>query len=229
MKRTPFTQQAFIRTNSLKSLGGFTIIELMIATTVFSVILLLVTTGILQIGKTYYKGLLQSRTQEVARNITDEISRGIQFSGETVQPTTPFAPSPPYSNATPGSRYGFCINGVGYAYIMDRQLAVPPSGPDQRPKTLIAYDETCSSFTVKNVTGVSGRELLGRGMRLTDLNVQDNGDGTYTITVGVASGEFDLLRPNPARNNIRDTCLSGTGSQFCAISKLTTTVQKRVK
>ena len=222
MKFIKFNQQAF------------TILELMIATMVFSVILLLVTTGILQIGKTYYKGALQARTQGAARNIIDEVSRGIQFSGETVAFTTPLnAAATPYPQ--PGGKYGFCVNGVGYAYIIDRQLARSPSGSDQVSKTLISYGTPCAGFTAQDVATVSGRELLGIGMRLTALNVQSLGNNTFAVTVEVASGEPDLFSDlyknidgSVGTDGIFDTCKTGTGKEFCAISRLTTTVQKRV-
>lgn len=224
---------------------AFTILELMIATVVFSVILLLVTSGIIKIGNAYYKSVLQSRTQETARNIIDEISRGIQFSGVAVVTTRSYNVDPPYASAVAGSRYGFCVNDVGYAYIMDKQLANPVTIPgEQRARTLMSYNTSCATFgTVANPVpapgAVIGKELLGVGMRLTDLSVDDNGDAdpsTFKIVVGVASGEFDLFEDNYIKLNgsvgtdgLRDTCKGGAGSQYCAVSKLSTIVQKRVE
>src|SRR5687768_12937296 len=59
--------------------SGFTIIELMIATVVFSTILLIITGGIVQIGKAYYKGVISARTQNTTRQLTDEVTRNLQF------------------------------------------------------------------------------------------------------------------------------------------------------
>lgn len=215
--------------------SGFTLIELMVATLVFSVILLLATAGILQIGKTYYKGVAQARTQEAARNIIDDISRGIQFSGEKVILTTPLnVPSSPYPIS--GGKYGFCINGVGYAYVLDRQLKDPATRPDEVTKALISYSVNCQGFTVSDVTSAVGKELIGLGMRLTNLNIVDSGNDTYTISVGVATGEADLFQDvinnldgSAGADGVNDSCKSGPGSQYCSISNLKTTVQKRVK
>lgn len=211
---------------------GFTIVELMIASTVFSVVLLMVSAGIVQIGNTFYRGTLQSRTQETARNVIDEISRGIQFSGQQVVGTGPQNITYPYPQA--GREYGFCINGIGYSFMLDRKLAVPPSGPDQTASALVSYEVAsggCSSYTVLSVASAmsepNAKEMLGRGMRLTDLLVQDLGNGTFSVSVGVASGDRDLFIPDaPA---VSDLCAGGRDSRFCAVSKLTTTVQKRVK
>ena len=218
-------------TRSLKNdRQGFTIIELLIATTVFSVILLLVTTGFIQMGNAYYRGLLQSRTQQTARNIVDEISRGIQFSGENIGVTAPLIAGVTYPIV--GANYGICINGVGYSYVLDKQLQSTPSGADQVSTALISYSTSCTGFSVTAISSASllpHKELLGFGMRLTDLDVElVAGElNTYKITVGVASGEFDLF--NPDSRGVSGACKSQAGKQFCATSTLSTIVQKRVK
>ena len=207
---------------------GFTILELMIATMVFSVILLLVTTGIINIGKTYYKGALQARTQDTARNIIDEISRGIQFSGVDALQTTPLnVVATPYPVA--GGKYGLCVNDIRYAYVLDKQLATVNSG-DKVTKTLISYNGSCSGTPplVENVATVTGKELLGLGMRLTALEVKSIGTNTFSVTVEVASGDRDLFDPPFISGNISASCKSGAGKEFCAISRLSTIVQKRV-
>ncbi len=230
---------------------AFTIIELMIATMVFSVILVLVTTGILQITNAYYKGALQSRTQETARSIIDEISRGIQFSGEEVVTTRPYTGDPAYPTAK--KRYGICVGGVAYSYIIDKQLAWPPPVPDpanQNPYVLTSYRppggctvyasgpaQVITPASVASTYPGAYKELLGIGMRLTALDIIDNGNQTYTVTVEVASGEFDLFDDKLQNidgttlipDGVNDSCKTGAGKQFCAISRLSTTVQKRVK
>lgn len=217
-----------------KNQRAFTIIELMIASVVFSVIILLVSTGVIRIGNSYYSGVLRARTQDTARNIIDEISRGIQFSGVGVISTRPVvATDPGYAAATNGSVYGFCVNNIGYSYVMDKKLANSTAGDTVR-YGLIRYDSDCSTFVPVNVADLAfaggltnQRELLGIGMRLSDLNVVfDSTSNTATITVGIASGDDDLF--NETGTAINKTCKSGAGSQFCAVSKLTTTVQKRI-
>lgn len=224
--------------------SAFTIIELMIATLVFSVILLLLSTGLIQIGKNYYKGNLQSRTQETARNIIDEISRGIQFSGDTIVTPDPDAfaviPIPPYPDppAMPnsGSRYGFCINGIKYSYIIDRQLMQPSSGGDQRQAVFVSYKpnapDACQG-PMESPASAAGkypdyRELLGLGMRLSEMEIKNLGSGKYRITVVVGAGERDLFEPADTTKTATN-CKGGTSIQFCAMSKLTTIVQRRVE
>jgi prepilin-type N-terminal cleavage/methylation domain-containing protein len=66
---------------------GFTIIELLIATVTFSVILLIITGAIIQFSKVYYKGVVSSRTQEAARSVVDEVSKAAQFSPDFKEDT----------------------------------------------------------------------------------------------------------------------------------------------
>lgn len=75
-----------LSTRSKLGSKGFTLTELMIATTIFSTILLLLTLGLLNIGKNYYKSRNTVRTQEVARRVLDEISSSIQFGDKVPTP-----------------------------------------------------------------------------------------------------------------------------------------------
>jgi prepilin-type N-terminal cleavage/methylation domain-containing protein len=64
---------------------GFTIIELMISTVIFSLVLLAASAAIIQIGKKYSRGITYTRTQEVARSTVDEIAQSLQFTSQVVK------------------------------------------------------------------------------------------------------------------------------------------------
>ena len=87
---------------------GFTIVELMIATSVFAVVLLLCTYGLLEIGRTYYKGATILRTQETARILIDDVTEAIQFNGGEV-----------VSNTASGWH---CVGTKRYSFVLNRQL-----------------------------------------------------------------------------------------------------------
>lgn len=217
---------------------GFTIIELLIATVIFSMVLILITTGVLQFTRQYYKGVISSNTQNTARIIIDDISRAIQFNSSTVYPLA----------ANNGSQ-GYCIGkSKRYSFARNYQVtdATPPvTAPYQANHGLVSDNTNgCSSTTqalpVRSLTSLPGlnpRELLGENMRLANLSIVGSGD-LYTVTVRVVYGDIDLLCSptgpggcGPSGgfvNNTDLTCKSTTGSQFCAVSELTTTVKKRV-
>lgn len=197
--------------------NGFTIIELMIATLVFSVILTVITMGVMSFTSRYYKGSNASTTQNATQNIIDTISQAIQFGTATIQPT-----------ATTNNY--FCAG--GYVFTYDKGVFYTGS---QTGLYMAPMGSVCSSVTS------GGRQLLGKNMRITNLAVSSLGAGShlYKVTMSLAFGANDLLcspsQPSSCTggsmtfwpvSDIR--CKTTTGSQFCATSTLTTTVEQRI-
>lgn len=207
-----------------KNQQGFTIIELMIASMVFSVILLITTAGLLQVGKTYYKGVTQSRTQGVARTVMDDVTAHVQFSGEAITVTP---------QAAPGVVGVYCLGNTRYTYVRDRQLTdgVPKAGEQTNQALLVdRVAGGCSTgtphtgaCTPSSVLANNCQELLSPGMRLTNFKVEDKSNKLFHIVVGIVSGENDILDASHTK------CASAqAGTQFCAVSNLDTYVQKRI-
>lgn len=220
--------------------SGFTIIELMIATTVFSLVLLLCTFGLLQVSRVYYKGITGSKVQETLRTITDEVSRAIQFDGGSVVPTP--------SSVTAGSQFVFCISDQRYSVVTGRQLVdgnPDPALSQVRHALVVDTVVGCNAGTTPQdpmAASVNGRELLAPRMRLVKFEVLDKGDNLYAVNARVAYGDNDLLC-SPAANDCNSSTPSSTailgnndltckniraGTQFCAVAELNTVVQKRL-
>ncbi len=201
---------------------GFTLVELLIASAVFSVILLLATSAILQITRTYQKGLTQSLTQETARAVIEDISRTVQFSGGTV--TTPITAN--------GASKGFCVGDKRYSYLLYSQLTTEPAPPAGKSNNVLVVDSVsaCNSGTLAQnlLSGgltAGSKELLGPRMRLSLMDVSPGSTtGSWKIDLRVVSGDDDLIT-QPGQ----DACVTQTGSQFCAVSRLSTVVEKRVQ
>lgn len=195
---------------------GFTIIELLVATTVFSIILLLASSAAIQIGRLYYKQITTSKTQEAARELLENVSRDLQLSNNKTLDT---------GNAS--GRRSFCIGDSQYNYIPGNQVGGGSHGVwlDDRPAT--GCDPTDFSSTSK--------ELLGENMRLLNLEITpDVTSRTYAIEVGVAYGDADLLtvydNNGALVGNLPEAlCRTGVaGSNFCATSNLDTVVKRRI-
>lgn len=198
--------------------AGFTIIELMVSTMVFGVVLLVVTTAILQITRIYYKGITQAATQSAARSAIDLVSQGIQFNGGSV-------------TETPGSFNTFCVGSQQYSFVLGKQLVDATPSSSQTYHALVVDDEPgCTSSTAAspmNTAATTGRELLEPKMRLSKMSVQNIGANLYKVTIKVVSGDDDLLN-DPTGEAAQCKSISA-GTQFCAVSELTTVVTKRVK
>lgn len=226
---------------------GFTIIELLIATAVFSVVLLTVSAAITQIGRLYYKGITSAHTQEVARSVMDDIAQSIQFNVGAVVGTDSTA----LDNASNGSR-AVCVATKHYSYKFGQQVTTGKHG-------LVVQEipSGCTSYIAQNLdTGtVDGNEALGENMRLANLVVEPAGSiDTYRVTVRVVYGDSDLLCNPNSHSGGKDDCSSGkgwdeniqadkqalastrnlscknirTGTQFCAASELSTIVKRRL-
>lgn len=207
---------------------GFTILELLVATIVFSVVLLLVTAGIMQITRVYYKGVTETNTQNTARTIVDTISQAIQFSGGDVTVTNPAAVA--------GTDYAFCVGNEQFSYRLGWQVENTHSIPTNQTWHALVQNSAsgsgadCSSATsaqTLTAESVSGRDLVNQHMRLSNLRVVSLGNNMYRVQVRVVYGDNDLLN-NPTATNA--TCKGEqAGSQFCSVSELSTIVVKRVE
>lgn len=195
---------------------GFTIIELLIATLVFSVVTLVITTSVLQFTKQYYRGVVSSTTQSTARGIIDDISRSVQFNSDGI------------FKLYRGSQVrGICVGGSKrYNFEPYQQV-----GGNRHGLVSDTYNGCGTATSPLNLSGNSNlstpnaRELLGEKMQVAKLSVEPSGE-MYTINVKIVYGDNDLLK-NPGTPNVE--CKTGAGSQFCAVSELTTTVKRRVQ
>ncbi len=211
--------------------SGFTIVELMIATLVFSMVLLVITFGVIHFTTAYYRGINSSSTQTATQNAIDSVTQSIQFSsgGTTASDTT-----------------HFCAGGKVFLYDLGKQFSGTPTATDRGFYEMPA-DTSCSDPG----TPTGGTELLGKHMRLADVSVtsSDSTDPTvpWQVMIRIAYGDADLLC-SPALNGNTGGCSSGSGnfaatanfaahdltcrsrvgSQFCSVSVLNSVAQQRI-
>jgi prepilin-type N-terminal cleavage/methylation domain-containing protein len=195
---------------------GFTIVELLVSSLIFSLILLVVTVGIIQISRVYYKGITESTTQNTARSIVDTVSQAIQFNGGAVSTTL---------SPAPGTWSSFCVGSQQFSYRLGYQLVEGAPSGNQTNKALL--QTPLAGCSGNPAAATTGRELLGTKMRISKLTVASAGTNMYRVSIRIAYGDDDLL-DNPTSTTA--SCKGATaGSQFCSISELTTTVVKRVQ
>ncbi|MEO8785402.1 MAG: prepilin-type N-terminal cleavage/methylation domain-containing protein [Candidatus Saccharimonadales bacterium] len=237
------------RTSPARRQAGFTIIELMIATMVFSVILLGATTALFQLERMYYRGIITSQTQTSSRAIMADISQQLQLSQNKVQ----FAASTPsYGGTVPFQ--AFCIANTRYSYVINGQVEAgsgqfnsdagngssnhiehglwrDTKGDNQACTPLnlgLVNPEATPPLNGTVLAGSSGSELLAQNMRLAALSLSpDCGSNRLcTIDVHIIYGDNDLLAPDA---NKPLGCKTVFGDQWCASSHLTTQVFKRLQ
>ena len=217
---------------------GFTIIEFMIATTVFSVILMGVTAAVLHIGRAHQHSLYASATQAASRNLVDSVAQSVKFSAGDV------------SFVDGDDTDAWCVGNRQFLFVPGRQLAGTNPATTTNHAVLTRQNVNGTCPVTDAVSGpVSGQpnELLGKSMRIAKLRV-DPGPGEpalHIITARVLYGDDNLfcLEGDPANScdpssnlvltlnqlqndNVR--CRSTSGAQFCAVSELSVSVYRRL-
>lgn len=209
----------------LRPLGsrGFTIVELLVSTVVFGVVMLIITIAILQFTRVYYKGVTESKTQAVARTIVDRIAQSIQFNGGVVTTT---------GARSPGTVMTFCVGNQQFTYKVGRQLVESTPNGDQTYHALVVKDlancNASSGGAEMDTLATSGKELLAPKMRLANMEITNPGGGkVFKVSVRVIYGDADLIQNPTAANATCQNIRSGT--EFCAVSEINTTIVKRVE
>lgn len=192
---------------------GFTILELLVAMTVFSVMLVICSVAILGLSRQFYKGLVKSRTQAVARTISEEMANNLQFSSTPPYELVDFAdPSNPVR--------GWCIADRRYLYVMHVALGGGTQGVLQRGGS--CGDPLPHALTpAANLT-----ELAGDNMRLAKLEIQSAIGNLWSVKVKLVHGDDEVIT-DPASPDARCDAAVG-GSQFCAAAEYETTVVRRL-
>ncbi len=226
---------------------GFTVVEMMIATMVFSTVLLVIAIGIMQFTRVFYKGVTEANMQDTTRTIVDQISQSIQLAGGVV--TVPAATSTAKLSS-------FCIGGQRYSYYVGKQLidsSTPAPGGSNKANHVFYYEPSvagCSSGSGADINTATppsgGREMLTPGARVVGFSLTQPSPNVYRISIRAVYGDDDLLcTPNVAGSCSSSSVLSSavlsapdaklqcknirSGTQFCSVSEVTTVVTKRVK
>jgi prepilin-type N-terminal cleavage/methylation domain-containing protein len=234
--------------------NAFTIIELMIATAILSVILVIVTAMMIGIGNLYYKGTAQASIQDNVRTVTDEISQDLQLNGSSLMTGT---------NTNPASPISYCVGTTRYTAILGKQITTNSSLGYYQTYHVLWRDSvtagTCPNISYAtfvnspnpptNPSTDPGTELIAPNSMLTYFKITI-GASPFTITVGEAYGPPDLLcdsgtpgdcvnasnntqnvwSPNPPHNQNLDQilCKGFSGNQLCSTDYLQTTVTERL-
>lgn len=218
-----------------KKQQGFTIIELLIATTVFSLVLLMAVSGILHVTRLYYKGVVQARTQETTRTIAEEIGEAARFNPSDLSNLGSLVSAVDIPAGDPDTGF-FCIGPRRYTIAIDRQLTTnSPSTVRLQKRHVMWADQpgppgcTAPADLDLETPTADGREMLAEFMRITHFRITplaNAGPGVYKIDIGVAYGDSDLLESD---SGAPKTCKIGTsGQEFCAVTSLSVVTERRL-
>ncbi len=225
--------------------------ELLIAMAILSIILVMSTVVLIQVGNLYSKGVNAANLQNASRTIAADIASSLQFSGAAPQicaapaqddPTCPNqSTSKTIQGDPPGSPlpiYSVCIGTTRYSYALNRELGTDSANGFITPHvlwrdTLNNSNDLCSPLDLTQSTPTDGSskgdgyEMAPAHTRLGRFKVTRvaGTSNIHTVDVWMDYGDSDLL--NIATDGSA-TCQGGQGTQFCSTSQISTTLTGRL-
>ena len=209
---------------TVNRLSGFTIIELTIATAIFSTVLLVGLASFLGIGKIFYKGVTLTQTQSTSQAVLDQLSSDLQFAPTVV----------PSQAATGGAQF-LCIGNARYTYNLYQEVNLDAHDNTSHfglLRDILPGNSGCANpFGSGAVALVNPTDLLGNKMRLAKLNVAPakNSGGSdiqdlWNINLTIAYGDDNTLQNGAGASPVCDANLNST--QFCSVVNLNTSVNR---
>lgn len=206
--------------NTSSSSRGFTIIELLLATVIFSGVVVVALSGFLTIGRLFYKGVNLSQTQATAQQIVDNVTTDIQ-AASTLWDVAMASGNRSYV-CVGNSRYIFNLHKVVDVTVHDNTQNFGllrdklPGGNNACPNP---YDGSSA------VAPINPTEMLGNKMRLNSFSVTRTCPTCklYAINVNLAYGDDSSLDIDPV-TNIASCNSNLASSQYCTVTGLSTTV-----
>ena len=216
--------------------SGFTIVELLLALTFFSFILLFATAGFIQINRSYNKGLTVKQMNETGRLVLEDITRAIRAtpSGDVQILPAVDAPNVAIRRLCAGStRFGWnevrdtgtnrermLLNGALYRQLSLSRTIQPGNCTDP-------FDEPYTeSYLASPNLGDDTNSIYG-GIEVFDLNFERIGNAIRIELVLVSTDPGDELLDLTDPDNV--TCRGSllVGGEFCDTVRLSTTVSLR--
>lgn len=200
--------------------SGFTLVELVMATGVFSVVLLIGLTAFVQIGRAYYKGVTITQTRDTANSILSEVSANIRLSSSVST-----------LGSASGGRYYYCVGSHRYSFMPFNMVSSASNTSDNfgiLEDTLPGNSGCGNPFDSPSIPLVNPVELLGHQMRVLsfDINPAIGNSNLYTLDIKIAYGVDSVLTDTASSDA---TCSSDySSSQFCAITDLNTVIYEGI-
>ena len=210
--------------------AGFTIIELMIATGIFTAILLLAVLTITKSLGSYYKVSIDSSASSTVQSVTSDVEQAIQASSSTG------------SGVTWGAGY-LCTPTEEFAYNLGGEMpvGVPNTTPRYALYQFPLEGNSCSNDPVHDLSAAmaDGQSLLSTHYRLLDFKISqvNLAQPEYSVDIKIAytaggqndAGDDLLCDPSigcgpsaaPLTSfNSTDQCKNEAGEQYCDIEEL---------
>ncbi|MEI6237230.1 MAG: prepilin-type N-terminal cleavage/methylation domain-containing protein [Candidatus Saccharibacteria bacterium] len=194
---------------------GFTIIELMIAITVFTIAIMLVTTGVIQLGRLYRQGTTKARLLTASREIHAQFVQDLQYAAKDLETATTAANENAICLGTTRYRVVTDINASNYGELsVDR---IP------RPSPCGTVANTPGSITQKPLGATTWPQNGGKAI-IFKIDKSPPPLNVYSLVTRFVTGDKDLF----IDDNYDKSCKSGSGKEYCTVIELKSIIVKKV-
>lgn len=197
---------------SKQSRKGFTIIELMIAISIFAAAMTLVLAGVIFIARQYQQASNRVALEDASRNVHQQVLQSIQFSGIDTE------------SATSGSYTATCVGNIMYVYgARAANGAVIANSADYTAQAEgLFVKDNLNSCNSADVSTANARNILPTGAKVAGFSVSAAG----AVSTQFAKAPTDLLSFNAGEVTCNTTI---TGREYCATVKLDSAAARRVR
>ena len=185
----------------------------MIAITVFSVAIMLVTAGVIQVGRYYQQGVTKTKLINLSRVVQANVSQDYQYSG-----VNPVVTNVTITNIAPHGPYGaLCVGNTRYLYILHTDNFYIDTVPSPT---------TCSRTTISS----DYQKPLPVGTRVTKFNFIPRPSGLLArLETRFVMGNVDLFDTQPDTSNYyNNNCKSSAGREFCTVVNFVSDIVRKV-
>ncbi|HSX18180.1 MAG TPA: prepilin-type N-terminal cleavage/methylation domain-containing protein [Candidatus Saccharimonadales bacterium] len=204
---------------------GFTLPELLIATAIFAVVVLVALTSFLTIGRLFYKGVTITQSQDALRSIMSDVTNGIQRAKNGEVTIT--------ASCGVNCTY-YCISGTRYTALLGPVTGTQTNRP-MTPAGFSLLKDTPSSCPAPFPFTAAGSiyqlneatELLGNGVWLRQFGIANPSTDFYNVVLAIAYGERSNFFPDPPSTAYPSfLCKGGStiGTAFCSTNQTSTSV-----
>jgi prepilin-type N-terminal cleavage/methylation domain-containing protein len=215
--------------------AGFTLIELLLALAFVAFVLIFATTTIIQVMRTYNKGLAVKEINQAARAAMEDMSRIIKVSNPSA--IVSLATTAPDVTGPTANQGRVCLGSVSYVWNFTN--ATTNRYTDGSRVNFARINDAGSSLCVGSpgsypqVNKANATELLSSNVWVQQLTLVGGvGNEFYDIFVqfstvdSPASPAITYAWSDPVPTN-RVVCRGGSQGQFCAVASFTTSVNAR--
>jgi type II secretory pathway pseudopilin PulG len=209
---------------------GFTLVELLFAMAFIGFVLIFVITTIIQVMRTYNKGLAVKEINQTARAVTEDMTRILRTVSSLSVNTAPLT--------DPGGSKGrVCFGGISYVWnFTDQSTNKFTTGARVKfARVIDPGSALCvqTSGAYPDVDPNYATELITNRVWVHQLTLTPSVNNEFfDIFVQLSTSDditqpgitYDPTNPDPTK---RVVCKGGSDGQFCAVANFSTTVNAR--